>query len=975
MFLRIFYAILLHMNVLYAPPSGISRILIENLKDERVLFVFPTDIAASSWADWIVAHSEESGVSSVSLERFTAWDTFKSSVMNAKVRGRRSIPSLLRKIFVRRLISENARKVSEEDPLFKSIINPLYAQNAYSFTDWIARILPSLEIWHEKYELWLKKQNGKDSDEENHDYLILYTLYKKYLDDNDLFEPAWIIPDFSMNGKKCILFYPETLEDFNDYRENMMKAESVQLVMLPDADLHPNVSFYSNSRTELRAAALKIRNLVNNNNAFWTDIAVSVSNMDTWRPYIEREFRLYCIPFVMRAGEPYTAYSAGRVFREIQECMHSNFSYDSVRALLLDGYIPWKEKDLNRNLVREGSERKCICSYKENGTTVDSWERALAASNSGNTTERELRAYRELKKRITGLCNAVTFRSIQAQWFAFRSDFLDELNFSADADLILGRCLKVLSDLIDIEDNFLTPFQLTIPSPYSFFLNELENSIYQKQPVFSGVSVFPYRLSSCAQFKYQFILDSSQNRLTVPYRSLSFLSKKKREELAGPDRDTASNAFVRLYAEKDTAFFSAAEQTFGGFSIPFSFLVKNGKTECDAELSSLLSDDFITREQNSLAGNSCFPGKITKLQKNGFSAWKNQIVVQHEKYAEPHSRLKNMIRYLLFTNRSRYDGLSDTLHIAQTDLKNFYPCRRAWVYSQVLKLKDDTLDTSLMEKYDAGSINHKILELLMKSYKESGKKLPSVSEDGTLENEPELRDVLAEFADEAFRSSDQHFNGSPLVLTILESQKENFADTILSFLRTFCRTFGGSTVIAVEQWMGGVCSASEAVSLTGRIDCILSDDNGEVSIIDYKNTAAGVPQTAECIADSEDRLADFQIPMYITLWNMNHAAGGISAVENALFYTISDRKNRYIVQNAHRNNSGAVTMAEYARTLECFNTYVKNFAVSVHSYNLAADSGHVEAYRDCRNCRFRSICRTTYISSGIRIPESQGDIT
>ena len=969
----IFYAILLCMNILHVPPSEISHILIENLKNDTVLFVFPTDIAASSWADWIVSHSEESGVTSVSLERFAAWDTFKSSVMNAKVRDHRSIPSLLRKIFVRRLISENARKASEGEPLFKSIINPVYAQNAYAFTDWIARILPSLEIWHDKYELWLKKRNGNDSDEENHDYLTLYTVYKKYLDDNNLFEPSWIMPDFSLDGKTCILFYPETLEDFSDYRENMMKAENIQLVMLPETTAHPVVSFYTNSRTELRAAALKILSLVKNNDASWSDIAVSVSDMDSWRPYIEREFRLYCIPFVMRAGEPYTTYCAGRIFREIQECVQNNFSYDSVRSLLLDGYIPWKEKELNQNLVREGCERKCICSYEENGTMIDSWERALSSSNSGNTTERELRMYRELKKRITGLCSAATFRGIQTQWFAFRSDFLDDLSFSDDADLILGRCLKVLSDLIDIEDNFLTPFQLTIPSPYSFFLNELENSIYQKQPGICGVSVFPYRLSSCAQFRYQFILDSSQTRLTVPYQSLSFLSRKKREELAGPDKDTASNAFVRLYAEKDTAFFSAAEQTFDGFSIPFSLLVKKEKKECDEELSCLSEDDFIIREQNCLAGDSTFPGKITQLQKNGFSAWKNKIVVPHVTYQEPDVRLKQKIKYTLCINRSRYDGRPDVLHIAQTDLKNFYPCRRAWVFSQILKLKDDTLDTSLMEKYDSGSINHKILELFMKSYKETGRKLPYVSEDGIFENEPELREALVGFAGEAFCSPEENFNGSPLVLTVLESQKEIFADTILSFLRTFCKTFGGYTVIGAEQWMSGEYGDVSNVSLTGRIDCILSDDNGNVSIIDYKNTAAGAPGTVDCIADSKNRLADFQIPMYITLWNMNHTAGEVSAVENALFYTISDRKNRFIVQNGHSGHSGAMTMTEYAHTLECFHTYVKDFTDSVHLYNFAVDSEHVEAYRDCRKCRFKSICRTAYISSGIRIPELQGD--
>jgi RecB family exonuclease len=966
------------MNIMYAAPSEIARILTENLRDDKTLFIFPTDIAASSWADWIVSHPSESGVRAVPLERFTAWDKFKSSMMNAKVAGRRSIPSLLRKIFVRRLIAVNAEASlqsaenipSGKTPLFKSLINPQFAENAFSFTDWIARILPSLETWHAKYEVWLSKQNGADSDAENQDYLMLYTLYKKYLDENKLFEPSWITPDFSMQGSTCILFYPETLEDFSDYRSMMERAEQVNLVMLPEQCVHPEVSFYTDSRTELRAASLKIRSLVSRHDASWSDIAVSVSDIDTWRPYIEREFSLYCIPFIIRAGEPYTSDSAGRVFREIQDCRENNFSYDSVRALLLDGYIPWKENVLNENLVREGSERKCICSYEEGSKTIDPWEQALS-SEGGGTTERELRAYRELKKRVTALCRAETFMEIRMQWFAFRSEFLDSTKFSDAADLILGRCLMVLSELIDIESEFLIPANLSIPQPYGFFLNELENSIYQKQPGHAGVSVFPYRLSSCAQFRYQFILDASQKKLTVPYRSLSFLNRKKREALLGPDKDDASNAFVRLYAEKDTAYFSASQQTFSGFSIPYSFFTKRDKSECSVELASLTAGDFITQEIKGLSEHGLIPGELSELQKKGFREWKKHLFLTRNVYDEPCAALKAGIDYLLCRNRSKQDNRPDRIHIAQTDLKNFYPCRRAWIFSQVLRLSDDTLATSLMEKYDAGSINHKILELFMTSYQKSGFQLPVTNNDGKFDNESEIRESLCMFSEEAFHSPDMAFCGSPLVLTVLEAQKERFADTIQSFLHSFClpeKGFGGYTVIAVEQWMNGCLEDDPDVSFTGRIDCILADHNGDASIIDYKNSKA--PAAAECIAGDDEQLSDFQIPLYVTLWNCSQKNTTSNKLENVLFYTISGQKGTYVIQNEKKGRAKSVTIDEYDRTLQVFNKYVKDFVSDVRSFNFSVSSDRVEAYRDCSSCRFKSICRTSYISSGVRIPDA-----
>ena len=341
-------------------------------------------------------------------------------------------------------------------------------------------------------------------------------------------------------------------------------------------------------------------------------------------------------------------------------------------------------------------------------------------------------------------------------------------------------------------------------------------------------------------------------------------------------------------------------------------------------------------------------------------------------YDEPCAALKAGIDYLLCRNRSKPDNRPDRIHIAQTDLKNFYPCRRAWIFSQVLKLSDDTLATSLMEKYDAGSINHKILELFMTSYQKSGLQLPVTNTDGKFDNESEIRDSLSMFSDEAFHSPDMAFCRSPLVLTVLESQKDLFADTILSFLHSFClpeKGFGGYTVIAVEQWMNGCLEDNPDVSFTGRIDCILAGNNGDASIIDYKNTKA--PSAAECIAGDDNLLADFQIPLYVTLWNCSQKNTTANKLENVLFYTISGQKGTYVIQNEKKGRSKSVTIDEYDRTLQVFNEYVKEFVSDVRTFNFSVSSDRVESYRDCSSCRFKSICRTSYISSGVRIPDAR----
>ena len=111
---------------------------------------------------------------------------------------------------------------------------------------------------------------------------------------------------------------------------------------------------------------------------------------------------------------------------------------------------------------------------------IDSWEKALQAGNTGNTTELELIFYKTLKADVKKFCTAKTFAEIQTAWFTFKSDFLDEKKFSEDANLILGHCLSFLAELTDIESSF----EAHLQNPFAFFVSELEEKTYQKQVYF-----------------------------------------------------------------------------------------------------------------------------------------------------------------------------------------------------------------------------------------------------------------------------------------------------------------------------------------------------------------------------------------------------------------------------------------------------------------------------------------------------------
>ena len=163
--------------------------------------------------------------------------------------------------------------------------------------------------------------------------------------------------------------------------------------------------------------------------------------------------------------------------------------------------------------------------------------------------------------------------------------------------------------------------------------------------------------------------------------------------------------------------------------------------------------------------------------------------------------------------------------------------------NDILKLKDDSLEINLLQPYDIGNINHKILEIVFSYFKKNNLLIPAIQEDESFGKDEELvRKVVSDAVEKAINSYEMNFKDSYLVLAVLESQKSKFEEGIIKFLRSFCNVekgFGGKKIYALEQWYSSLAENQE-FGFTGRIDSILADDEGKLSVIDYKNTLSGI---------------------------------------------------------------------------------------------------------------------------------------
>lgn len=938
-----------------------------HLHDDQTYFVFSTDVVKNSWIDWIVTHPQESGASAVALERFVAWDKFKSEYVKGTEDCKTSIPAILRKFYIQNLIRENS-----ENPFFKRIINPQFKDDADSFTSWITRLLPSLKQWHE-----LKAATGTDLDEEDQDYETLYLRYSAFLEKNSMFEPAWIQSDFSTLDRKFIIIFPEILEDWCDYEETLSENENITLVLLDTSDTEETgvpCYKYSDSRKELRRTILQIRQLADSG-VDYQNMSLNVPDLETYRPYLERELEKYCVPYVIRAGIGLVNNGPAQIFSKILNCYNNNFSYDSIRSLILDDYIPWKEEysALRESFVREGNRMRCLCSFEENSTTFDIWDKALKQSQS---TYREHLFYLDLKNEINAICEASSFDGIHKAWDIFNKKFLCKENFSSQANNIISRCIVHLNELSDVETKYFETNQIILSSPYAFFISELQDKTYTPQSSLTGINVYPYKLAAAARIKYQFVIDASQVNLERPFHKLAFLNGEKRKQLGLLEKDkqyNPSNTFIDLYSKyNDSGFvsFSYAENSFAGFAIAHNHLklVKDSNNKViENPLEELDSQDFILQEKNLFLNKKTDSFKFSEAQKKQFEKWYktnyNRFEKEH-KQEELNTQIQDRIKEVLIINRNKHQESSDLtrLVLTQTDMKKFFQCPRLWLFSQGIKLQEDSLSLSLMKKFDMGNIHHRILELFIKDYIATKTPLPVVKEDGKFENEEELHAIVKEKTLLSINDPKHDFHDAPLVLLMLNSQADAITQTIMDFLHTFLSSehFGGFYAYGAELNLNHNNPELEW-NYYGKIDCLLAsgpeDDITKTwAIIDYKNTSSSFPKTNEITAvESEDEalLGDFQMPLYITLIQ-NNKTGTIS---NAEFWAIKDTESKVVIGQTKKQK---LEMEDFEPTMKVFVDYAKTFNEKITSMNLEPSDSGIKPYENCMACSYKDICRYSF---------------
>lgn len=924
----------------------IEKTIAEHIHDQNVVFVFPTGVSADRWADRATLTC---GVSAVAMERFIAWDDFKAASIKSQVAGKTSVPSVMRTVFAANLIAENAKS-----PFLRNLIVPEYAQSATSFADWIGSLLPSLSSWKKKFE-----SVGNTADDEDTDLLTLYTKYNAFLDSHNLFDPAWETPPFVTDGNEYYIFYPEVLMDFAEYKVLLTSAPQIHLITLSDSsdtDLEsvskPQVDFFSNSRSELRHVALYIRNLHEEKHIAWEDIAINVPDLTTYAPYLTRELDLYEIPHVLKLGLPLTTSGAGHFFVQMKDCVSEGFSFATVKNLLLNTELPWREPSLNNELVQFGKENNCICSYEYNGTKVDVWKQAFKELHDRSYNRLE-EYYDSIKHHVSSVVNATTFAEINEEYFKMKPILFDVDAFTPQSDRIMSRCITELASLMDLEKQY---DDCTVPSPYTFFTDILAGVQYLAQSNSLGVQIFPYKLASTAPFEAHIVIDASQASISILFKQLQFLRQDKRTSL-GLEDVNPSKSFIELYTRSSlsgasNAYFTVSEKTFSGYSLPHSDLETRdrrpgSKTEVKVPE---LYDPYTAEKQWMLEKEKVDAiTTITELQKKGFTTWR-----------ESHNgAFASVSKAALLLSDKEIDSLlkekvfnkdNGKICASKTALNTYYTCPRLYLLQNVLKVEPEINEAELMDVYAVGNLNHAIMQYYCTKLKENH--LPLHAEKEGLSDQ--YKDILSQCIDDAIQKSDNSALAKQLLLTERNSLGEKMYDCVLSF----SRWFEGCTVYAAEQSYN-YAPVGKQFFFAGRPDCLLSTSDGSIILIDFKTSNGGIPKSTFYVSE-EVQIPDFQMPIYKNI--LEHQEKKLS-VETVVYYCIKDN-TPYVVTGSLTNpdNGKIVNGSDLTDTIATVEELTNQFAENIMHHNFAVDN-KTQDFDQCNSCAYRAVCRRVYTVS------------
>lgn len=888
-------------------------ILEDALGDRNISFVFPSEVAADSWAR---AAPSRLGAKAVESDRFLGWDSFKALLFSRRGSGRPA-DGVARIIWAAGVAARQAAA-----PFLERILGPARLSEGQgagvAFVPFLASLPPALSSV-------ARASSRLPGDDALRDLIRLRDDYASFLDEHGLFEPAWEALPAPSPGNSYIIIAPELIEDFEEYAEAIAALPAVSLARLPRPESPPELAGFDGCYDEYRWALLSIGELLDSG-VNPEDIALTVPDIEASAPYVLRAAEIAGVPLSLKRGSTLAQSPFGRLLEEISACSSRGFAFDALRDLLLDRFAVWNRADEARGLIRFGIDKHAVASFADRGKNVDIWRLSFKACGAPRSL---VDFYRDLRRRVERISTARTFASLRAAIMEFRRELLDESGLGKGEELRLQKAIDELNKLVQMEER-LGPGEL--PSPLELFLKHLEDIPYVPQESGAAVPVYPYRVSALVAARDHFVLGCSQEGASVSYARARFLREDQKEALGLADRDASADFASAYTVSGDVVRFSYSAEALGGWTLPHPyFLGREGNPRRpDAERELALDPQL--SEGRAWASGAALPGRLPRAElAAAASLAAAPIAGAAERYAQQKCAGVEARRAAL-GSATRPDG---ELRLSASEVEDYLACPFAWLLARALKLEAQEAGVGFFDALLAGEMGHAAVRELFAAIESSGPFSSLKRQEYEAAIGGCIDAVLPSFVERE----------GPFLEPMFRAYAPLLADRL-------------SRLLEAESWMEGWEAGdfelpleraypAIGVVLAGRLDR-LARRGLEHGIIDYKKRA--LPRVKDLRAE-EGALGDLQIAAYVALCEAN----GLEATR-AAYWSIEDAKRLVVL-----GPGGLAERKDYEPELAALGSALGETALALRAGDFAPPDEEVEA---CDGCRWKGLCRRRFSAEG-----------
>ncbi|GAB1482267.1 PD-(D/E)XK nuclease family protein [Treponema sp.] len=927
--------------------TKLGETIVSYLADRETRFVFPSAVASRFWAQAIA----ELILGPVDLDRFIAWDDFKTATLASDRSDLRAANGASRAIFAASLLAENAEAAKKGTPFLQEIIAAQHADSYSSFIASISHLLPALDsvITH----------IADTSDPYFLDLRLIHSKYSAFLNTFGLYESSWNRVPFRQSNTIWVLFYPELAEDWPEYIHELEKEKTVHIVPLSrlaeerpgEAGQSRTMVYFASAQEELRWIATTIRMKLDEATLSASDIAISIPDVHSYAERLQLELRLRDIPVDIRAGKSLADQSAGRLLSSLSACRSTRWSFRAIKDLLLDAAFPWKDKKLIDALIEFGLRYRCVSGFPENGKEIDVWERSFARFK-GRDKEIHLPLaaievfYRILKRDIISIVGAKDFSTLRTKFLFFKSNHFKEEELDSEMDKVLARMLVELAELADTQKRL---FGIQVHDPFSLFKNHLRTINYVFQAEDLGVKIYDYRVAAGIHPRLHIIANATQDAATVRAKPAPFLREDRRIGIGFVERDLSS-LFIQAYEiSGKTVLFTASRQGFLSHSVPHrEFSKPRFKQLAGKDLYASTGDPFDVERDLALGlrnTDDILATSPRSVQREAYtrirSLWEGKAPLDLRKLNLEDKALQKQLRFKLTKDSTE----TPNARLSPTDLNDFNSCAFSWLLRRGLDIEDKQSEIETIDQRDLGTLYHRILESFFK-------KIAEIDIRFRIEKLDEYKKILEEQVETTLQEAS--VNEGAFQESVYAMLKKRILGALLDYLDSdaskldACQILGSEFPLRKEYPELGL-------ALSGIADLVLRANDGSLRVIDFKTGM--MPSSSTLIVDENKDLANVQMAAYIAMLEKEATEN----VQEAYFYSIDTRDYRRLIsaETAKKSNSILpLPRDEYEEELEALDE-------SMEAAASALDSGYFPipppgSRSPCIQCRVSSVCRLSY---------------